>query len=60
MTNKQLVAEAERKIQKILLDLESDSEGPIEVQSVKVYTRNFSSLRVTITLKARPWEEYCL
>jgi hypothetical protein len=35
MTNAQLVAEAERKIQDILLQLECDWEGPaVSVQSV--------------------------
>ena len=52
MTNAQLVAEAERKIQEILLELERAWFGPpVSVQRVEVDTRNFSQLRATIELR---------
>lgn len=52
MTNEQLVVEAELKIQKILLQLERDWNGPpILVERVEVDTRNFTNLRCTIELR---------
>lgn len=51
MTVEQAISEAEKKIQKILLDLENDAG--VKIDNVGVDTRNYANLAVEIYIVSR-------